>query len=103
MNKSGNRPRSFRPPYGSITQAQAKSLQKRGYKIVMWDVLAYDWDASVSEERCLQNVLNHIQPGSIVVFHDSLKAERNLKFVLPKVLEYIKGNGWSCNTINEGL
>ena len=77
----------FRPPYGKITKKQAKILQKKGYKIVMWDVLSYDWDKDISEEKCLQNVLQNIQPGSIVVFHDSLKAEKNLRFVLPKVLD----------------
>ncbi len=81
----------FRPPYGKITSKQAKILQKKGFKIVMWDVLSYDYDASLSKEECLQNVLKNIKPGSVVVFHDSLKAEKNLRYVLPKVLEKIGG------------
>ena len=79
----------FRPPYGKITSKQSKILQQRGYKIIMWSVLSYDYDASVSEEKCLQNVLQNIQPESIVVFHDSLKAEKNLRYVLPKVLRFV--------------
>ena len=55
----------------------------------MWSVLSYDYDDSVSEEKCLQNVLQHIKPGSIIVFHDSLKAQKNLRYVLPKVLRFI--------------
>ncbi|QQX77849.1 MULTISPECIES: polysaccharide deacetylase family protein [Aequorivita] len=80
----------FRPPYGKITSKQAKQLQQKGFKIIMWDVLSYDFDATISEKKCLQSVLKNIKPGSIVVFHDSLKAEKNLRYVLPKVLEYLK-------------
>jgi peptidoglycan/xylan/chitin deacetylase (PgdA/CDA1 family) len=83
----------FRPPYGKITSGQAKTLQKKGFKIVMWDIISYDYDANTSPENCLQNVLKNIKPGSVIVFHDSLKAEKNLRYVLPKVLEVIGKNG----------
>lgn len=89
----------FRPPYGKITSKQAKILQIKGFKIVMWDVISYDYDSTVSEEKCLQNVLKNIKPGSIVVFHDSLKAEKNLRFLLPKVLEIIKEDGYLVESI----
>ncbi|RDK88720.1 polysaccharide deacetylase family protein [Marinirhabdus gelatinilytica] len=89
----------FRPPYGKMTSAQAKKLQEKGYKIIMWDVLSADFDASISEEKCLNNVLRHIQTGSIVVFHDSLKAEGKLRYVLPKVLAFIDKKGWNCASI----
>ncbi len=89
----------FRPPYGKITSKQAKTLQQKGFKIVMWDVISYDYNTSISEEKCLQNVLKNIKPGSIVVFHDSLKAEKNLRYVLPKVLEFISERRWKCNKI----
>jgi peptidoglycan/xylan/chitin deacetylase (PgdA/CDA1 family) len=90
----------FRPPYGKITSKQASILQKKGYSICMWDVLSADFDASISEEKCLQNVLKNIEPGSIIVFHDSLKAEKRLKYVLPKVLDYIYTNGLNSNKIS---
>ena len=90
----------FRPPYGKITSKQASILQKKGYFICMWDVLSADFDASISEEKCLQNVLKNIEPGSIIVFHDSLKAEKRLKYVLPKVLDYIYTNGLNSNKIS---
>ncbi|MCB0467871.1 MAG: polysaccharide deacetylase family protein [Aequorivita sp.] len=89
----------FRPPYGKITSKQAKILQSKGFKIVMWDIISYDYDATISEEKCLQNVLKNIKPGCIVVFHDSIKAEKNLRFVLQKVLEIISERGWKCNPI----
>lgn len=91
----------FRPPYGKITSRQAKLLQKKGFKIVMWDIISYDYDATVSEEKCLRNVLKNIRPGSVVVFHDSLKAAKNLRYVLPKVLGFIAGKNWNCRTIPE--
>lgn len=89
----------FRPPYGKITSKQAEILQEKGFKIVMWDIISYDYDTDVSEEKCLQNVLQKIRPGSIVVFHDSMKAEKNIRYVLPKVLDFISEKGWRCSSI----
>ena len=89
----------FRPPFGKITSKQADILQKKGYKIIMWNVLSADFDASISKKECLENVINNIQPGSVIVFHDSLKAEEKLRFVLPKVLEYIASKKWKCARI----
>lgn len=77
----------FRPPYGKIKPSQSKKLRKQGYKIIMWDILSEDYNASISKEKCLENVINNIQSGSIIVFHDSIKAFPNLEYTLPKVLE----------------
>jgi len=84
----------FRPPYGKFKSKQSKQIQELGYKIILWDVLSYDWDKSVSEETCLKNVTSASKEGSIIVFHDSVKASRNLKYVLPKVLEYYSEKGY---------
>ena len=65
----------------------------------MWDVLSGDFDASISEENCFSNVSECIKPRSIVVFHDSLKAGKKLRYVLPKVLELISEKGWNCEKI----
>lgn len=78
----------FRPPYGRITEKQARLLREKDFSIVMWDVLSLDYDQELSPRKCLQNVIKNTKEGSIVVFHDSLKAEKNLKAVLPEVLEY---------------
>lgn len=80
----------FRPPYGRIKRQQAKTLKKEGYQVIMWSVLSGDFDQSLSKEKCLENVLKHIKDGDIVVFHDSVKAFRLLKYVLPKVLQELK-------------
>ncbi|MBN1111649.1 MAG: polysaccharide deacetylase family protein [Bacteroidales bacterium] len=77
----------FRPPYGRIRPVQAELLQPN-YKIIMWNVLTGDYDKNQSPEECLENTIKMIKPGSIIVFHDSVKAERNLRYVLPKVLEH---------------
>ncbi|WP_424493055.1 polysaccharide deacetylase family protein [Salinimicrobium sp. GXAS 041] len=87
-------PRLFRPPYGRLTRKQSKILQKKNFKIVMWDVLTKDYDRSLSAEKCLKNTIKHSRPGSIIVFHDSIKASGNLKIVLPKVLAHFSTQGY---------
>jgi len=89
----------FRPPYGRITLSQSKKIRKKGYKIIMWDVLSADFDPNISNEKCLENVIKNIQNGSIIIFHDSDKASEKLKFVLPKVLEYYSYLGYKFKHI----
>jgi len=84
----------FRPPYGKIKKEQAKKIKELGYKIIMWDVLSADFDTRITPEKCLNNVISSVQSGSIIVFHDSLKASKNLKYSLPKAIEYLKQNGF---------
>jgi len=88
----------FRPPYGRIKPKQTQFLS-RHYKIVMWDVLSGDFDESLDAEACYQNVVRATKPGSIVVFHDSLKAEAKLKEVLPRVLEHYYLQGYIFKAI----
>ena len=89
----------FRPPYGKIKLSQSRALRSLGYEIVMWDVLSADFDTEITNEKCLDNVLSNIKPGSIVVFHDSIKAFKNLEYALPKTLEYLKANGFTCEVL----
>jgi len=86
--------RLFRPPYGQIKKAQGKKLMGLRYNIIMWDVLSFDWSAHVSEKKCLHYVISNSKPGSIIVFHDSLKASRNMMYALPEVLEYFSERGY---------
>ena len=90
----------FRPPYGKIKPSQSKALRRLGYKIIMWDVLSYDFDQTITPEECLDNVLKNVESGSIIVFHDSQKAEQNLKYVLPKTLAFLKEKGFVCDKID---
>ncbi|MBX2973966.1 MAG: polysaccharide deacetylase family protein [Flavobacteriales bacterium] len=84
---------AFRPPYGSLTRAQSKALRPT-YRIVLWDVLSGDYDTRLDGARCTRNVIRHARPGSIVVFHDSLKAEARLRVALPAVLAHFAGQGY---------
>lgn len=86
----------FRPPYGRITWSQHKQLTQleQPFKIVMWSVLSGDFDVDLSPEKCYKNVVDHAETGSIIVFHDSEKAERRLNFALPAVLKYFSERGY---------
>jgi peptidoglycan/xylan/chitin deacetylase (PgdA/CDA1 family) len=66
----------------------------------MWDVLSHDFDVKTSPEKCLYNVLHYVKAGSIVVFHDSLKAKTNLYYALPKALQYLSDIGYQFKTIS---
>lgn len=85
-------PKLFRPPYGRITRNQIKALSE--YKIVMWDVLTMDYKRSLQPEACLRNSIGATRPGSVIVFHDSLKAERNLMFALPRFVDHFLEQGY---------
>ena len=90
----------FRPPYGQITPKQGKALMNLGYHIIMWDVLSFDWDRDVSKAQCLDNVISKSKSGSIIVFHDSVKASKNMMYALPKVLEKFSQEGFEFKTLN---
>jgi len=89
----------FRPPYGKITLKQGKKIRSLGYKIIMWDVLSADFDTSIPRIQCLNNVIKHTDNGSIIVFHDSIKAAEKVKYVLPKILDYYTMKGYKFKRI----
>jgi peptidoglycan-N-acetylglucosamine deacetylase len=96
----------FRPPYGRITRFQAsvlsgkirnstkKKMLSSSFKIIMWDVLAADWDNTITTEKCYQNIILNASSGSIIVFHDSAKALEHIQYALPKVLEFYSQKGY---------
>jgi peptidoglycan-N-acetylglucosamine deacetylase len=90
----------FRPPYGRASAFQIRNLtEKLKYKIIMWDVLAGDFDPKVNGKMAAERVIKNSRPGSIVVFHDSARALPVLKESLPIVLEYFTENGYAFDTI----
>lgn len=91
----------FRPPYGKMTSSQAKLIENDGYTIVMWNLLSYDYDASLSGEQVFKNVQENLGKGSIVVLHDSLKAEKNLRYVLPLILREYSEEGYKFCGLND--
>ncbi len=87
----------FRPPYGKIKRSQVSNLKSQisNLNIIMWDVLSGDFDLTLNPEKCLQNVLKHAQNGSIIIFHDSLKAWKRLEYTLPRALAYWQKQGYT--------
>jgi peptidoglycan/xylan/chitin deacetylase (PgdA/CDA1 family) len=88
----------FRPPYGQIRPSQIRYLKKK-YKIIMWEIMSHDYNKRISKEKSLQKVLKYTKEGSIIVFHDSLKAWETLQFVLPKLLKYFNEKGFGFERI----
>lgn len=89
----------FRPPYGRITPKQIRTLKEK-YQIVMWDVLTHDYSKNIARQNCLKGSIRATREGSIIVFHDSLKAERNLTYVLPKFLDHFSSQGYEFKSLS---
>lgn len=90
----------FRPPYGKAKKSQISDLTSKKnpdhtpYSIIMWDVLSGDYDKNTDPLTCLNNVVNNVRNGSIIVFHDSPKAQKNLEYALPKFIDYAIAQGF---------
>jgi peptidoglycan/xylan/chitin deacetylase (PgdA/CDA1 family) len=88
----------FRPPYGRIKTKQVQELKPK-YKIIMWSILSCDFEKNLNCSAALNGLKEKTKNGSIVVFHDSIKAEKNLKQMLPEYLDYLITNGYKCKTL----
>ncbi|WP_291105585.1 MULTISPECIES: polysaccharide deacetylase family protein [unclassified Dysgonomonas] len=84
----------FRPPHGHMRVSQFFTL-RRYYKIVMWDVVTRDYSKLITPEKVFENVKRYTRDGSVIVFHDSLKAEKNMKYALPQSIEWLKEQGYT--------
>ena len=100
IETTGSEDRLFRPPHGKLTRAQALGIRPHA-QVLMWDVLSGDYAAKGEEgsRRVLQRLKKHTRPGSIVVFHDSLKCEAVLRTVLPQYLDWIQTQGWNSRRL----
>jgi peptidoglycan/xylan/chitin deacetylase (PgdA/CDA1 family) len=96
-NETSNSVKLFRPPYGRITRREIAALSV--YKIIMWDVLTHDYNKSFSPDTILRKSIQATRNGSIIVFHDSLKAEKNMAAVLPKYVDHFLEQGFSFSII----
>lgn len=88
----------FRPPYGKISRSQIKGLSPH-YEIIMWDVLTGDFSESITPEACLEAVCQYSQPGSVIVFHDHIKARRNMEYALPRFIEFAQQQGYGFDRL----
>ncbi len=89
----------FRPPYGKITRAQSRRLGDR-FKVVMWDVLSGDFDQTLDKDKVVENVINNTVEGSVIVFHDSIKARERMQYALPKVLQHFSNLGYRFDSLS---
>lgn len=89
----------FRPPYGQLYPWYMGALLGRFKKVVFWDVLSRDYDRDLSPQQVFENVKSNVREGSIIVFHDNIKAFDNLKFALPKSIEYLKQLNYQFDTL----
>ncbi len=91
--------RIFRPPYGRIKKKQADTLQSMGYQIVMYDLLSGDFDVQLDTQKSIRKLKKHVNPGSIIVFHNSLKAFENLQIILPELLVFLSEKDFKFETL----
>jgi peptidoglycan-N-acetylglucosamine deacetylase len=91
--------RLFRPPYGRMKPSQVREINKQ-YKIVMWDVIAGDFDPGITGEKCLKNIVNNASNGSVIVLHDSKKSWERLEYILPKILDHYTSSGFTFVSID---
>jgi peptidoglycan/xylan/chitin deacetylase (PgdA/CDA1 family) len=89
----------FRPPYGKLTRRQQKQLSEHGFKTIMWSVLSGDFDETISPQQCCSNVIKNAASGTIIVFHDSKKANKKMSYALPLVLKYFSEKGYRFDKI----
>lgn len=83
----------FRPPHGMLRRSQYKELSKR-YQFVMWDLVTRDYSNRLCGEDVLTKVKKYVRNGSIITFHDSLRSEENLKYALPRAIEWLLEQGY---------
>lgn len=83
----------FRPPHGIMRTRQAWAIKYR-YNIIMYDLVTRDYSKKLTPEQVFENVKRYTRNGSIIVFHDSLKAERNLRSALPRAIKWLKEQGY---------
>ena len=88
----------FRPPYGRMKKSQSRQLPLTK-EIIMWDVLSGDFSAEIKPEVCLRKSIRYARPGSIVLFHDSLKAAENMQYTLPRFLDHFVKTGYQFDAL----
>jgi peptidoglycan/xylan/chitin deacetylase (PgdA/CDA1 family) len=88
----------FRPPHGWLKPSQYHFLKKK-YRIIMWDLISCDYDFRINPERVLKNITDFVRPGSVITFHDSIKAQRNLRATLQPAIRWIKEMGYRFEAI----
>ena len=89
----------FRPPYGKATLRQRRALHAMGYRLIYWDILTRDYDASVTTQQMVSKIKRQVRPGSIINFHDSLKSNERMLAALPQVIEWLQAQGYELKEL----
>ncbi|MDQ3073135.1 MAG: polysaccharide deacetylase family protein [Bacteroidota bacterium] len=89
----------FRPPYGKLTPFHCIALKRMGYKTIMWSFLSYDFDPDINKEEVIDMMVTNVKPGSLIIFHDSIKAQKNLSYLLPATLDRLSEKGYSFSPL----
>jgi peptidoglycan/xylan/chitin deacetylase (PgdA/CDA1 family) len=92
----------FRPPHGLLKISQYKQLRRK-YQVVMWDIVSCDYNQSLRAGTVIRNVMKNVRPGSVIIFHDSYKARKNLYAALPVVIRELKKDGYQFGTLSEAM
>lgn len=88
----------FRPPYGRLTKNQLRDVKKKGFRVILWTVISFDYNQKYSPALCLRNSLK-LKAGDIILFHDNPKAERNMLYCLENVLSFYSKRGYCFERI----
>lgn len=96
---SGIKTKLFRPPYGKLNQKLSKAIKSQGLRIVLWDVMPGDFDPKRTVNQLLKDTLSNIEPGSIVVLHDSSRCFEVMKQFLPRLLDGLYAKGYKCKSL----
>ena len=87
----------FRPPYGKVTKAQTAALKEK-YKIILWDVLSYDFKQNTSPKKVQENIIQNTTSGSIIVMHNNQMSFKNLEPILEKTIQQLRAKGYNFST-----
>ena len=93
----------FRPPHGQLTPPVTRTLHRKYNKIVLWDVMPKDYDKSLTPDEVFDNVCRYVRNGSVIVFHDSIKAGERMRYALSQTIKHLKDNGYSFVSIDEAI
>jgi peptidoglycan/xylan/chitin deacetylase (PgdA/CDA1 family) len=96
--------RWIRPPYSAFDDRLKAYVAHTHGHLVLWSIDSGDW-RGLGRDAIVNNVLNRVRPGAIIIFHDSdetNKADRSptvaaLKIILPA----LKAAGYRLVTVSE--
>ncbi len=88
----------FRPPHGQITKKQIHFIKEK-YEIIMWDILTYDYEIKLAPPKRLYKIFTKTSSGTIIVFHDNYKGEKNIRYFLPRFLDYFNNKGFKFKNL----